>query len=69
MITPGQLRREADSKKCRLMDRQFITGAIEWRFLLTPIGSMLRYHHFEEYPSIAYCDIYIFGIRIVRWRI
>jgi hypothetical protein len=52
------------------MTRHFITGAIEWKLMLTPVGSMWRSWKFDGGQThIEYLDIYVFGIRVVRWRV
>ena len=57
-----------DKKTERWMKREFLTGIFRWELLLTPIGSMWRCWEFND-GDIEYLDIYIFGIRIVKWRL
>lgn len=46
----------------------FFTRAIAFRFLLTPIGTILINYHLDE-GVLTYQDVYIFGIRIARINI
>lgn len=57
-----------DKETERRMKREFFTGIIKWKLLLTPIGSMWHCWKFSD-GNIEYFDIYIFGIRVVRWRL
>jgi hypothetical protein len=69
MITPGQLRAKADKRTIRRMYRHFFTGAFDWKLILTPICSKRAHWCFEGYETIIYLDIFIFGIRVIRWQI
>jgi hypothetical protein len=39
-----------------------------FRFILTPIGTIIRDYHFETCP-MRYRDIYVFGFRVARIHI
>jgi len=48
----------------------FLTGVFALRFMLTPIVGKYRCWKFNggNY-TIEYQDIYVFGIRIIRWQL
>lgn len=50
-------------------NRHFLTGAFEWRFVLTPLVGKYRCWKFNNGYQMEYQDIYIFGIRIIRWQL
>ncbi len=47
----------------------FVFGLLEPSLFLTPLGSVFRHWNFNLDGHIEYTEVYIFGIRIVRWRL
>lgn len=59
-----------DSQRYDRMKWHLFWSIIEPTALLTPLSSMYRCWKFQGgHTKIEYTEIYIFGIRIARWRL
>jgi hypothetical protein len=53
----------------RHLEWSYLTNIIEWRYFLTPLGTECRRWTWNDGRQREYLDFYIFGLRIVRWRL